>query len=143
MKLSEKLMKLRKMKGWSQEEFAEKMDVSRQAISRWETGSALPDVQNVLQMSKLFGVTTDYLLNEDVESDDSVQQTPLHETEMQPSKKKMLHLFASFCFMVSAFCALVALIESRNEIQSIVSVFFLTFNASLSVAQLVLYLRKR
>ena len=62
MKLSDKLIELRKTKGWSQEDFAEKVDVSRQAISRWENGTALPDAQNVLQISKLFGVTTDYLL---------------------------------------------------------------------------------
>ena len=65
MTLSEKIVSIRKAHGWSQEDFAEKMNVSRQAISRWENGTALPDAQNVLQISKLFGVTTDYLLNDD------------------------------------------------------------------------------
>lgn len=69
MKLSDKIIRLRKSNGWSQEELAEKLDVSRQAVSRWEGASAQPDAANVLQMSRLFGVTTDYLLNEDYESD--------------------------------------------------------------------------
>ena len=69
MKLPDKIIELRKARGWSQEDFAEKLDVSRQAVSRWENGTALPDAQNVLHMSKLFNVTTDYLLNDDYDSD--------------------------------------------------------------------------
>lgn len=65
MKLSEKILMLRKQKGMSQEELAEKLNVSRQAVSRWEGGSALPDATNVLQLSKLFEVSADYLLNDD------------------------------------------------------------------------------
>ena len=65
MKLSDKIIHLRKTNGLSQEDLAEKLNVSRQAISRWENGTALPDAQNVLQISKLFQVTTDYLLNDD------------------------------------------------------------------------------
>lgn len=67
MKLSEKILMLRKQKGMSQEELAEKINVSRQAVSRWEGGSALPDATNVLQLSKLFEVSADYLLNDDYE----------------------------------------------------------------------------
>lgn len=67
MKLSEKILMLRKQKGMSQEELAEKLNVSRQAVSRWEGGSALPDATNVLQLSKLFEVSADYLLNDDYE----------------------------------------------------------------------------
>lgn len=69
MKLSDKLVKLRKINGWSQEDLAEKVNVSRQAVSRWESGTAQPDASNVLNLSKLFGVTTDYLLNDDYEND--------------------------------------------------------------------------
>lgn len=72
MKLADKILDLRKQSGLSQEELAEKLDVSRQAVSRWEVGSALPDAANVLQLSKLFGVTADYLLNDDYESDRDV-----------------------------------------------------------------------
>ena len=74
MKLSDKLVGLRKSAGMSQEELAEKLNVSRQAVSRWETGTAMPDAANILQLSKLFHVTTDYLLNEEYESDADLPQ---------------------------------------------------------------------
>ena len=64
MKLYEKILALRKARGMSQEELADALGVSRQAVSRWEGDSALPDANNVLQLSKLFGVSADYLLDE-------------------------------------------------------------------------------
>ena len=93
MDIAEKIIKLRKENGWSQEDLAEKLYVSRQAISRWENGTALPDAQNVLQISKLFNVTTDYLLNDDYESDIDIPavQAATKETEDLFSKKKRLH----------------------------------------------------
>ena len=60
------------MNGLSQEDLAEKLQVSRQAISRWEMGTAKPDANNILQISKLFRVTTDYLLNDEYESDNDL-----------------------------------------------------------------------
>ena len=62
MKLPDKIAGLRKSRGISQEELAERLGVSRQAVSRWETGSAKPDANNILQLSLLFHVTTDYLI---------------------------------------------------------------------------------
>ena len=72
MKISEKIVHLRKLNGLSQEELAEKLEVSRQAISRWEMGTAKPDANNILQLSMLFGVTTDYLLHDEYESDNDL-----------------------------------------------------------------------
>lgn len=68
MKRSEKILRLRKGMGLSQEELAERLNVSRQAVSRWEVGSAQPDAENVFQMSRVFGVTADYLLDESLET---------------------------------------------------------------------------
>ena len=62
--LADKIITLRKKNGWSQEELAEKLKVSRQAVSKWEGAQTVPDLERVLQMSQLFGVTTDYLLKE-------------------------------------------------------------------------------
>lgn len=69
MKLHEKIVKLRRAAGISQEEMAGRLNVSRQAVSRWELGTARPDAENILQLSSLFRVTADYLLNDDYESD--------------------------------------------------------------------------
>lgn len=65
MKFGQKLQQLRKARGWTQEKLAQQLGVSRQAVSKWEVDAAQPDVQNVLQISSLFGVTVDYLLREE------------------------------------------------------------------------------
>ena len=72
MKLAEKIRDLRRENGLSQEELAEKLYVSRQAVSRWEKGTAQPEAANVWQLSRLFRVTADYLLNDDYQSDQDV-----------------------------------------------------------------------
>ncbi len=85
MKLSDKILHLRKQYGMSQEDLAERLNVSRQAVSRWEVGSAQPDASNVLQLSKLFGVTADYLLNDSYESDQDVPA--VKNTEISANQK--------------------------------------------------------
>lgn len=72
MTFAEKLLQLRKREGYSQEELANILGVSRQAISRWEMGTAMPDSSNLLQISKLFHVSTDYLLNDEYASDNDL-----------------------------------------------------------------------
>ena len=61
MKLGERIAVCRKKMGWSQEALAEKLSVSRQTVSRWETGEALPDVEKVVLLAGLFGVTVGLL----------------------------------------------------------------------------------
>lgn len=65
MTMGEKILRMRKARGWSQEELAERMSVSRQAVSRWESGSAKPDADKIIALCDLFGVSADYLLRED------------------------------------------------------------------------------
>ena len=67
--LADKIIDLRKKAGWSQEELAEKLDVSRQAISKWEGAQSVPDMARILRLSELFGVSTDYLLKDDQTAD--------------------------------------------------------------------------
>ena len=65
MRFEEKIVELRKSKGLSQEELAEQMGVSRQAVSRWELGHTLPDITNLVQLCELFGVSADYLVRDE------------------------------------------------------------------------------
>lgn len=66
--LADKILALRKSNGWSQEELAEKMNVSRQSISKWESAAAIPDINRILELATLFGVTTDYLLKDEIDN---------------------------------------------------------------------------
>ena len=68
MTFGEKLQALRKARSWSQEELATQINVSRQALSKWESGASVPDTENVVALSRLFGVSTDYLLLENGET---------------------------------------------------------------------------
>lgn len=64
MTFSDKLIALRRKAGWSQEELAERLNVSRQSVSKWESAQSMPDIDKIVQLSSLFSVTTDYLLKD-------------------------------------------------------------------------------
>nr|MCR4606983.1 helix-turn-helix domain-containing protein [Oscillospiraceae bacterium] len=65
--LADKIIELRKKNGWSQEDLAEKLNVSRQSVSKWEGAQSVPDMARIVMMSDIFGVSTDYLLKDDIE----------------------------------------------------------------------------
>jgi len=65
--LADKIIQLRKKNGWSQEDLAEKMMVTRQSVSKWEGAQSIPDIEKIMQLSTLFGVSTDYLLKDELE----------------------------------------------------------------------------
>lgn len=67
MTLGDKIFQLRKQQGWSQEELAERCQVSRQSVSKWEINQSVPDLDKLVTLSRIFGVTTDYLLKEEQE----------------------------------------------------------------------------
>lgn len=74
--LADKITELRKRSGWSQEELARQLNVSRQSVSKWEGAQSIPDISKILQMSRLFGVTTDYLLKEELGEPEPAQSEP-------------------------------------------------------------------
>ena len=75
--LSDRILELRRQRGWSQEELAERMEVSRQAVSKWESGQTAPELDKILELSRIFEVTTDYLLKEDGEAPVLTADKPL------------------------------------------------------------------
>lgn len=73
---ADKLIALRKRNGMSQEELADKLNVTRQSISKWEGAQSVPDLQKILQLSQLFGVSTDVLLKDELSLDETVPTEP-------------------------------------------------------------------
>ncbi len=124
MNLPDKIIKHRKSNGWSQEEFAEKLNVSRQAVSRWENGSALPDAQNILQISRLFDVTTDYLLNDDYESDKDIPYIKKANNVIDTQKRNYtrLSVIASIAFAISAVIWLFLAISTLEIIYVVLTI---------------------
>ena len=87
--LADKIINERKRNGWSQEELAEQLDVSRQSISKWESAQAIPDIQKIIRMADIFGVSTDYLLKDEMEPAD-MAVTPVSFVESdQPDTVKV------------------------------------------------------
>ena len=83
--LADKIIDLRKKAGWSQEELAEKLAVTRQSVSKWEGAQSIPDMDKVVQMSRLFGVTTDYLLKDEIEA----AEPTVNEDDHQPPLRRV------------------------------------------------------
>ena len=73
MKFCEKLQKLRKEKGYSQEQLADLLDVSRQSVSKWESGTTYPEMDKLLSLCKIFDVTLDDLTNDEI-SDKTIKE---------------------------------------------------------------------
>lgn len=90
--LADKIIRLRKKNGWSQEELAEKMGVSRQAVSKWEAAQTTPDLEKVLALGTLFGVTTDYLLKDELEDEvftEDLSDSPLRRVTLEEANGYM------------------------------------------------------
>lgn len=107
MTFGEKLLKLRRQEGFSQEDLAGRLNVSRQAVSRWEQGETLPDAPNLLQISRLFGVSTDYLLCDEFESDRDIPAVRTTETSLRRESRVQFSFLASLG--LHAFALLYAL----------------------------------
>lgn len=86
--LADKIINLRKKNGWSQEELAEKLGVTRQSISKYEGAQSIPDLDKILKLSEIFGVTTDYLIKDELEEE---EYAPLQMHENESESDRSVH----------------------------------------------------
>jgi len=94
---ADKLIALRKKCGWSQEELAEKMNVTRQSVSKWEGAQSVPDLNKILQLSELFGVSTDYLLKDEIEENEYVETVDEEKTVRRVSMEEANEFLSTKC----------------------------------------------
>lgn len=78
--LADKIMNLRKKACMSQEELADKLNVSRQSVSKWESAQSIPDLDKIIALSKIFSVSTDFLLKDEIEKQDTIEENINYET---------------------------------------------------------------
>ncbi len=110
MDFSEKLSTLRKANDLTQEQLAEKLDVSRQSISKWESGQATPELEKIVAMSAVFNVTTDYLLKSS-EIDDLSVKTEMLEKQQQMMlgrEQKQRQIFGCVMYSVVVYLVFIA-----------------------------------
>ncbi len=146
MKFNEKLMRLRKQQGYSQEILAEKLGVSRQAISRWELGETTPEMALLAKLCQVFQVSADYLIRDDLgeqehdpASGSAVQEErgPKQSEETEPgqdfsetghssgseetgtvvSKRRAHHLFSAVCYTIAVMGSVIGIGFAQNRIQ--------------------------
>ena len=91
--LADKIISLRKKAGWSQEELAAQLNVSRQSVSKWEGAQSVPDMERILQMSRLFGVSTDFLLKDELEAPETA---PLPDRTDSPLRRVSMEEAAAY-----------------------------------------------
>ena len=96
--LAEKIMMLRKKSGWSQEDLADQLGISRQSVSKWESGASIPDLDKIVKMSGLFGVSTDYLLKDELET------ITFSETADEPEMLRSISVEEANTYMEEAHC---------------------------------------
>ena len=123
MKIDEKIYSLRKEKNLSQEELADKLNVSRQTISKWETGESCPDFNKIVPLCDLFGITTEELLRDKkIEKNEKINEAPIEET---PNVKKSLLICIGVFLYFLAIASIILGEEFLNLNDGVVvSVFF-------------------
>lgn len=92
MTMGVKILNMRKARGWNQEELAERVGVTRQAVSRWESGAAKPDADKIIAICDLFGVSADYLLRDQYSADGSNAQPVQHRSTVLGEKVRSFTL---------------------------------------------------
>lgn len=111
--MGEKLLKLRKARQWSQEELADKIGVTRQAVSRWESGSAKPDAEKIIALCDLFGVSADYLLREEYAAEiQSMEQQPVQARGKSSNGVTGVQILGALCLVLGVAVLLVLVLMS-------------------------------
>lgn len=109
---ADKLIRLRKKSGMSQEELADKLDVSRQSVSKWESAQCLPDLSKLVSISKIFDVSLDYLIKEDEGKEDFVNETVNEEVVKKAAERAVSYARFSMFSLLRKALALILLCVS-------------------------------
>ena len=117
MSFADKLIQLRKANGLSQEDLADSLGVSRQAVSRWEQGNTFPDLPNLQKIVKVFGVSADYLICDESSGETHRDKPPVPETTKPQSPfhfRANRFLMIGFIWLFAALCFLIAALDTLN-----------------------------
>lgn len=121
--IGNKIQSCRKRAGLSQETLARELGISRQAVSRWETGEAIPDTEKVIQLSRLFQVSTDYLLLDEMEEAQGANFAPVKRDETR-EKRRGLRMFFGKLLLILGLLALTATLIGAGVYASVLTEWF-------------------
>ncbi|MEG2823041.1 MAG: helix-turn-helix transcriptional regulator [Lachnospiraceae bacterium] len=156
--IADKILHLRKKSGYSQEELANQLHVSRQSVSKWESAQSIPDITKIIAMAQLFSVSTDYLLREDIESADENNSYPNpaeklvtieeanHFIKTKKACARKIAMGVSLCILSPALLILLdGMAEDsglrfsiRNGMGNIVGILWLLLSVAIAVAVFII-----
>lgn len=112
MTLGERIQKLRKYNNHSQEQLAEALGISRQAISKWESNQGQPEISNIIKLAEVYNITTDYILlgKEDLKEDEVIEQIKINQKELANQDVVRYPLISSKAISVIAVISATAFI---------------------------------
>ena len=119
--IGDKILSCRKKAGLSQEALAQELGISRQAVSRWETGEAVPDTEKIIQLSRLLEVTTDYLLLDEVEEPQTEVPAAKTQSDAVKEKRRGLRLFFEKMLLFLGLLGLIATLIGAGAYASIIT----------------------
>lgn len=131
MKFAEKLITLRKRRELTQEQLADMLNVSRQSVSKWENGQVIPDVEKIVELSKTFDVTTDYLLKPSEIDECSVKTEILEQQQMLAREQKRTQISKNIMYSIGIYLIFFA-------VYFIGHFYFEIWNASVIFAELLI-----
>lgn len=142
--LADKIVSLRKKAGWSQEDLAEKLGVTRQSVSKWEGAQSVPDMDKVVMMSRLFGVSTDFLLKDELEEeapcaaaqddDAPLRRVTMGQASAYLALRKAAAPKVAFAVLLCIVSPVTLLLAAMSEVQR----FHITENAASGIGLCVL-----
>ncbi len=136
MKFHEKLVALRKQNGYTQEQLAEQLGVSRQAVSRGESGETTPEMALLAKLCNIYGVSADYLINDEVQTERDIPV--VQKTEKQAGKS---YLFSAAGFTVAVVCWIMALSVVEHDAARVLLIFNIALSSALAAGFYVKYFR--
>ena len=140
MKFQEKLVHLRKERKLSQEQLAEKLGVSRQAISRWESGDTTPDMLNILGLCNIFEISADDLIRDGEQREPAAAPTAeATEAYAAARRNNLFRLISAVCFQIGTVCSVIGLCHSNSPVESLLSGLCIGICSALSTYQFVRY----
>ncbi len=145
MKFHEKLTELRKKHGYTQEALAEKLGVTRQAVSRWESGDTTPELFLLRELCTVFGVSADYLIRDDMKTDTPpIGEPPPTEEKKSASPKKKHSLVAAILFATVWLWNMTVLFSTPRTATTLLIIlcFNIAASAGLTTTMLLRYFRQ-
>ncbi len=144
MKFNEKLIALRKKHVFTQEDLAEKLGVSRQAVSRWEAGDTTPEMVLLKEICNVFNISADYLLYDDIENENDIPiiKSKNEEIKIVKTKNRKNFLVLAISFAAASAFANAGIITATSTAQHIASCFLASSFVALMIVSLIKYFKK-